>query len=103
MAFHSLTHNFYQFTRIWRRDMIEEASSQECIWEIFFKIAGDDDQYMCIRIVSRYPFVHEFADIELHILHLVQQVIGKVPWRLIYFIYQYHRAAGLRFYFSKLL
>ena len=60
-------------------NVMEDAAAQEGIGKFFFRIGSNDDDGAVLRLYSLFCLLH----IELHLVHLPEQVIGKLQIRLV--------------------
>ena len=73
--------------------MVVDAAAQEGLGQLFFRIAGDDDDRGegPIGLEALAQFVHG----EFQVLDLVQEVVGEIPGRLVHLVDEDQGALGL--------
>ncbi|MNO90879.1 hypothetical protein D3C76_824120 [compost metagenome] len=65
-------------------DVVEEAAAQEGVRQFFFVVRGDDDDRALLGLDGLVCFV----DVELHLVELLQQVVGELDVGLVDFVDQ---------------
>jgi hypothetical protein len=76
--------------------VVKNAPAQKGVGQVLFRVARHDDYDPRFIFCPLYRLV-DFMNVKLVIFHFIEQVIGKVPGRLVYFIYQHHAAARFIF------
>ena len=71
-------------------DVVEEATAQESIRQLFLIIAGDDDH----RPMARLDELAGLVDVELHTVELSQKIVRELDVGLVDLVDQEHRRLG---------
>jgi hypothetical protein len=70
--------------------VVEEATAQESIRQLFLVVAGDDDH----RPVARFDELTGLVDIELHAIELAQKIVRELDVSLVDLVDQEHGRLG---------
>src|SRR6185295_19134272 len=73
--------------------MIEDAAAQKSVWEVLFRVAGQNHYRSEARIGRKGA--PGLLDREGHVLDLAQHIVRKIARRFVYFVDEHDGASGL--------
>src|SRR5687768_8318495 len=72
--------------RIGETDVVEEATTQECVGQLLLVVARDEDD----RPVTRLHELARLVHVELHAIELAQQIVREFDIGLVDLVYEQH-------------
>src|SRR5215207_3519778 len=85
------THDLLQAPPVGERNVVENTAPEKGLGEVLLRIAGQNEHRPQVGVGADL-LVPQLRDPEVHVLDLIEQIVGEIAWGLVDLVDEYQRA-----------